>query len=179
MIKREKEGIIQQIHDRFQGSSSAICLEFRGVNVEKVTQFRRELQQHAGEYHVVKNTLAKRAIQETPFQPLAQFLTGPTGVVFCPDDVSAPAKVVNKFVDETNGAFTIKGGVVEGALFDAKGIAKVATLPSRQELLSQLVAAFQSPISGLVGTLQGIVREFVFTLQAVADKRSEEEPAAS
>ena len=178
MIKREKQEIIEQLQERFQGSASAICLEFRGVNVEKVTQFRRELQQHAGEYHVVKNTLAKRAIQGTPFHLLEQFLIGPTGIVFCPQEVSAPAKVVSKFVDDTNGAFTIKGGVVEGALFDAKGIAKVATLPSRQELLSQLLSALQSPLSGLVGTLQGVVQEFVFTLQAVADKRAADDQAA-
>jgi large subunit ribosomal protein L10 len=178
VIKREKQEIIERLQDRFQGSSSAICLEFGGVNVEKVTQFRRELQQNSGEYHVVKNTLTKRAIQETPFQGLEQFLVGPTGIVFCPEDVSAAAKVINKFVEETNGAFKIKGGIVEGAVFDAKGIAKVATLPSRQELLAQLLAAMQSPISGLVGTLEGVVREFVFTLQAVADKRSADEQAA-
>lgn len=174
MIKREKQEIIERLQERFQGSSSAICLEFGGVNVEKVTQFRRDLQQNAGEYHVVKNTLTKRAIQETPFQELEQFLSGPTGIVFCPEDVAAAAKVVTKFVEETNDAFAIKGGIVEGALLDAKGIAKVATLPSRQELLAQLLSAMQSPVSGLVGTLEGVVREFVFTLQAVADKRSEE-----
>ena len=84
------------------------------------------------------------------------------------------AKVVAKFVDETNGALQIKGGIVEGAVFDAKGIKKVATLPSRQELLAQLVAALQSPISGFVGTLEGIAREFVYTLQAIADKKSSE-----
>jgi len=178
MIKSEKQEIIQRLQERFQSNASAICLEFRGVNVEKVTQFRRELQQNAGEYHVVKNTLAKRAIQETPFQGLEQFLSGPTGIVFCPEEISAAAKVVAKFVDATNGAFTIKGGIVAGALFDAKGVAKVATLPPRQELLARLLAALQSPVSGLVGALQGVVSEFVLTLQAVADKRAADEQAA-
>jgi large subunit ribosomal protein L10 len=175
--RSEKQEVITHLRERFQGSSSAICVDFRGVNVEKITQFRRELQQVSGEYQVVKNTLAKRAIEDTPFQELNQFLMGPTGIVFCPDEAAEPAKVVSKFVDETNGMFQIKGGVVEGAVFDANGIQKVAMLPSRQELLAQLVASLQSPISGLLGTLQGIMREFVYTLQAFADKKSSEEDA--
>jgi large subunit ribosomal protein L10 len=174
VIKSEKQEIIDRLHDRFESSSSAICVEFRGVSVEKVTQFRRELQQASGEYQLVKNTLAKRAIKDTAFQELDQFLVGPTGVVFCPEEAAESAKVVTKFVDETDGAFQIKGGVVDGAIFDASGIEKVATLPSRQELLAQLVASLQSPISGLVGTLEGVMREFVYTVQAIADKKSSE-----
>jgi large subunit ribosomal protein L10 len=122
----------------------------------------------------VKNTLAKRAIEETSFRELDQFLVGPTGIVFCPDEPMESAKVVTKFAEETNGALQIKGGIVDGAVFDAKGIQKVATLPSRQELLAQLVAALQFPVSGLVGALEGILSEFAYTLQAIADKKSSE-----
>lgn len=151
-----------------------ICLDFRGVNVGQITAFRSQLQEASGTYRVVKNTLARRAITETTFQDLGQFLVGPTGIVFCPGDPMESAKVVKKFVGETNGALKIKGGIVDGTIFDAKGIEKVATLPSRQELLAQFVAGLQSPISGLVGTLEGVVREFVYTLQAIADKRESE-----
>lgn len=175
MIKAEKQSVINRLKDRFEGSSSVICVDFRGVNVEKISQFRKELRQVSVEYEVVKNTLAKRAIEGTVFTELSQFLAGPTGIVFCPDDPAASAKVVTKFVEETNGAFRIKGGIVGGTVFDAEGIRKVATLPSKQELLAQLLAAFQSPISGLVGVLQGIVREFVFILQAISDKKTVKE----
>lgn len=178
MIKSDKQAIIDQLHDRFQNSAAAICVEFRGVNVEKVTRFRRELHQAAGEYQVVKNTLAKRAIRDTRFQALDSLLTGPTGVVFCPADVAAAAKVVSKFVEETNGAFAIKGGLVDGALFDAQGVQQVATLPPRQELLARLVAGLEAPLSGLVGALQGVIREYVFTLQALADQRASAEQTA-
>jgi large subunit ribosomal protein L10 len=174
VIKSEKEEIITRLRDRFQESSSAICINFLGVNVQQITQFRRELQQVSGDYKVVKNTLARRAIEGTSFQELDQFLVGPTGIVFCPDEVAEPAKVVTKFADENEKVFQIKGGIVEGTIFDAKGIQKVATLPSHQELLAQLVASLQSPISGLVGTLQGVVREFVYTVQAIAEKKAEE-----
>jgi len=172
VLKAEKQEVIDRLKERFQGSASVICVEFRGVNVEKITQFRRQLQQVSGDYQVVKNTLAKRAVAETPFKGLDQFLVGPTGIVFCPGDPVEPAKVVTRFVQETNGAMQIKGGVVGSAVFDAKGIQKVATLPPRQELLAQLVAGLQAPISGLVGTLEGILREFVYTLQTIADKKS-------
>ncbi len=174
MIKSEKQEMIERIKERFQASSSAICIEFRGVNVDTVTQFRRELQEVSGEYQVVKNTLAKRAINDTSFQELSQYLVGPTGVVFCPQEAAESAKVVTKYVNETKGAFQIKGGVVEGTLFDADGIKQVAKLPSRQELLSQLVTSLQSPMSGLVSTLGGVTREFVYTLQAIADKKESE-----
>lgn len=171
MIKSEKQAIIERLQERFQASSAAICVEFRGVNVEKITRFRRDLQQAAGEYQVVKNTLAKRAVHDTRFQALETLLSGPTGVVFCPGEAAAAAKVITKFTEETNGAFAIKGGVIDGTLFDAASLRRVATLPPRQELLAQLVAGLQSPISDLVSTLQGVIREYVFTLQAIADQR--------
>lgn len=151
-----------------------ICVDFRGVNVSQITDFRRQVKEASGNYQVVKNTLAKRAIAETDFQELDQFLVGPTGIVFCSEDPMDPAKVVKIFVKETDGALKIKGGIVDGTVFDAKGIEKVATLPSRQEMMAQLVAGLQSPISGLVGTLEGITREFVYTLQAIADKKTTE-----
>jgi large subunit ribosomal protein L10 len=173
--KSEKQDVVAQLKERFQKSSSAICVDFLGVNVEKITQFRRELGEVSGEYQVVKNTLAKRAVDETGFQELNQFFVGPTGVIFCPGEVADPAKVVTKFSEGAEGALKIKGGVVEGTVFDAAGVLQVATLPPRQELLSHLLTSLQSPISGLVGTLQGIVSEFVYTLQAIADKKTSEE----
>lgn len=177
MNKTEKQDVVAQLKERFQKSSSAICVDFLGVNVEKITQFRRELEEASGEYQVVKNTLAKRAVDETGFQELGQFFIGPTGVIFCPDEVADPAKVVSKFSEgrEGEGVLKIKGGIVEGAVFDTAGVLKVATLPPRQELLSHLVTSLQSPISGLVGTLQGVVNEFVYTLQAIADKKTSDE----
>jgi large subunit ribosomal protein L10 len=175
VFKAEKQEVIDRLRERFQGSSSVICVDFRGVNVEKITQFRRQLRQVSGDYRVVKNTLTKRAIKETSFKEIDQFLVGPTGVVFCPGEPMEPAKIVTRFVEETNGALQIKGGVVDGTVCDAQDIRKVATLPSRQELLAQFVGALQSPIVGLVGTLEGIIREFVYTLQAIADKQTNSE----
>jgi large subunit ribosomal protein L10 len=172
VFRAEKQEIVNRIREQFQESFSVICVDFRGVNVEKITRFRRQIQETSGNYQVAKNTLVRRAIEETSFRELDQFLVGPTGIIFCPGEPMESAKVVTNFVEETNGALQIKGGIVDGVVFDATGIQKVATLPSRQELLAQLVAALQSPINGLVGTLEGIVREFVYTLQAIADKKS-------
>ncbi len=175
MLRPEKEDVVARIKDRFQKSSSVICVDFRGVNVADITQFRQELRELSAEYQVVKNTLARRALAETTYQPLDQFLSGPTGIVFCPEDVAAPAKIVKKFAEQDAGALVIKGGIVAGTVFDADGIKKVATLPSRQELLADLVGSLQSPLSGLVGVLQGVISECVYTLQAIADKKNEGE----
>jgi large subunit ribosomal protein L10 len=167
--------MIDQIKTQFQKSSSVICVDFRGVNVEKISRFRRQLRQISGNYQVVKNTLAKRAVQETPFVKLDRFLVGPTGIVFCPKEPTESAKIVTKFAEEGEGALHIKGGIIEGAVYDGKDIARVAALPPRMELLSQLVSAMQSPINNLVGTLQGVVNEFVYTLQAIVDQKSANE----
>jgi large subunit ribosomal protein L10 len=173
--KSEKLKFTEDLQGRFQSSSSAICVDFLGINVDKISQFRGELDEASGGYQVVKNTLAKRAVEETGFEELRQFFVGPTGVIFCGDKVAEAAKVVAKFAkaEGDEPVLKIKGGIVEGTVLDAAGIQKVATLPSREELLSKLVGSLESPISGLVFTLQGVVNEFVYTLQAVADKKAE------
>lgn len=177
MNKSEKQKFTEELQGRFQSSSSAICVDFLGINVDKISQFRGELDEASGAYQVVKNTLAKRAVEETGFEELRQFFVGPTGVVFCGDNVAEAAKVVAKFTkgEGDEPVLKIKGGMVEGSVLDAAGIQKVATLPSRDELLAKLVGSLESPISGLVFTLQGIVNEFVYTLQAVADKKASNE----
>jgi large subunit ribosomal protein L10 len=172
VLKAEKQDIVERLKEQFQGSASVICVNFRGINVEKMTQFRRQIQETSGKYQVDKNTLTRRAIAETEFQELSQCMVGPTGIVFCPEDPMESAKVITKFVNETGGALQIKGGIVDGTVFDAKGIEQVSKLPSRQELLTQLVSSLQAPISGLVGTLEGVTREFVYTLQAIADDKA-------
>jgi len=179
VLRPEKEDKVARLKDRFQNSSSVICVDFRGVDVEKITKFRRELHECSVEYQVVKNTLTRRAVAETGFQNIDQFLVGPTGIIFCLEDVATPAKIAKKFAEADKGAdkgaLKIKGGIVEGSVFDAEGIKKVATLPSRQELLAELVGCLQSPLSGLVGVLQGVISECVYTLQAIADKKNEGE----
>ena len=177
MNKSEKQKFTEELQERFQSSSSAICVDFLGINVDKISQFRSELDEASGGYQVVKNTLAKRAVEETGFEELRQFFVGPTGVVFCGEKVAEAAKVVAKFAkgEGDEPVLKIKGGMVEGTVLDVAGIKKVATLPSRDELLAKLVGSLESPISGLVFTLQGVVNEFVYTLQAVADKKASNE----
>ncbi len=176
MNQNEKQQVIDELKARIIDSKSVICIEFNKFTVEKTTKFRRDLQEASGEFQVVKNTLAKRAIQETSFEGLSQFLVGPTGLVLCPGDAAGLAKVVTKYAKEfaqDGKGVSVKGGVIEGTVLDANGIQKVSTLPPRQQLLAELVGTLESPISGLVFALQGIVNEFVYTLQAVADKKAE------
>ena len=175
MNRTDKKEAIEVIQERLSKRSSAICVDFLGVNVEQISRFRQELRSASGEYQVVKNTLARRAVAGTPFENLTEFLVGPTGIVFCPEDAANVAKVVTKFAEEGGKGIVVKGGLVEGAVLNADGIKQVSKLPPRQELLSQLVSSLQSPLSGLVNTLEGVTREFVLTLEAVAAKRASEE----
>ncbi len=175
MIKREKQDVIEHLKAQFDKSTAAICVDFRGINVDKITRFRQEIREASGTYKVVKNTLARQAVVDTRFAELRPFLVGLTGIIFCSGEAAESAKIIAKFAkgEESEGILKIKGGLVEGSIFDAAGIQQLSTLPPRQELLAQLVSSLQSPISGLVGTLGGIINEFVYTLQAVADQKAD------
>jgi len=170
MARPEKVEEVQTLRKSFEKSSLAVCVDFRGINVEQISRLRGQLRGLPVEYKVVKNTLTRLAIQDTAYQPLEKFLTGPTGVAFCAGDLVAPVKVLTKFSKDVPG-FQIKGGVIEGILVSPEQIEKIAELPSREVLLAQVLSAMKSPITNLVWTLQGIVRKLIYTLQAIADKK--------
>jgi len=146
--------------------------DYRGLTVAKLTQLRRQLQEAGADYQVVKNTLLRRALAARGAPDLGPQLEGPTAVAFAGPDLVAPAKVLAAFAKEHKSP-TIKGGLVEGRAVDAAGIKELATMPPREVLLSLLLQCWQSPLSSLVGVTQGVVRDFVMTLQAVADARAQ------
>jgi ribosomal protein L10 len=148
----------------------AILTEYSGLTVEELTTLRRQLRQSRCEFKVVKNTLAKRAISGTAFQALQSHFQGPVAVAFGFSDPVASTKVLTKF-SEGQEKLKIKVGVIEGQVLDLKGIQSVASLPSREVLLGQLLNRMQFPLYGTVGSLSQLLRKFVFALSAVKEKR--------
>lgn len=157
------------------GHTCALLAAYRGLRVTEINAVRRQLREAGARFTVIKNRLFRLALADTEASALAEVVDGPTAVVFTDEPVAA-AKALSEAAREY-GPLEMTGGLVEGELLDAAGLAALAQLPTRQELLGQVAAALNSPLSGLVYTLGGIINEFVYTLQAVADQRAEAEAA--
>jgi large subunit ribosomal protein L10 len=164
----EKEQVIQELSDLVGRSKGAILTDYRGFTVAEITELRKRLREHGAEYHVVKNTLFKRALQDG--ESLSAFLEGPTAIAFALEDPVAPAKTLLDFIREKRKG-VVKAGFIEGQVYSEPQVEALSKLPSRDMLVAQVVGGIQAPIANLIGTLDGIISEFVRTLQAIADKQ--------
>ena len=169
-IMEAKVKAVEEIRDRFGRCRTAILTDYRGLNVAEITELRRKLKEQDVEYKVVKNTLTKIAIQDFEFN-LDEHLEGPTAIAFSYEDPVAPAKILMDFA-KTHKQLEIKAGVVEGKVADKSVIGELAKMPPKEQLLANVVGAIQSPLYGIVGVLEGTIRDMVYTLQAIQDKKA-------
>jgi large subunit ribosomal protein L10 len=160
--------MIQELADLVGRSKGAILTDYRGFTVSEITELRKRLREHGAEYHVVKNTLFKRALKDG--EGLTPYLEGPTAIAFALQDPVAPAKIVLDFMREKRKG-VVKAGFIEGQVYTEPQVGELSKLPSRDVLIAQVVGGIQAPISGLVGALSGILSNFVYTLQAIVDKQ--------
>jgi large subunit ribosomal protein L10 len=168
----QKEQIVSDLRGTIEGSKAAILTDYRGLSVADLTVLRKKLRAVDAEFHIVKNTLFKRASDGIyPQDGLAQFLEGPTAISFAKADPVVASKVLLEYIKD-HKTMSVKAGVVEGRILSADQITALSKLPSKEVLISQMLGSLNSPISGLVGTLNGILSNFVFTLQAVADQKA-------
>jgi large subunit ribosomal protein L10 len=166
----QKQATVSEVQARLAGAQSVIVAEYRGLNVERVTQLRAKARKSGVYLRVLKNTLARRAIQGTPFEKLTDQMVGPLMYGISPDPV-AGAKVLSEFARE-NELFVIKAGAMPNAVMSVQEIKALAQLPSREQLLATLVATLQAPMAKLVRTLNEVPGKFVRTLAAYRDKQS-------
>jgi len=161
----EKQKIVEEIKQKVQNSNGVILADYRGLTVSQVTSLRKELREAGVEYKVLKNTMVRRAAAEIGLQGLDQFLEGPTAIAFSADPVT-PAKILSEY-SKNNKDLKIKAGVVEGKIIDPERVKDLANLPSREVLLSQVLAGLQAPLQGLVNVLQGPIRKLGYALEEV------------
>ena len=166
MSTPRKETEVRQLEERFREARAAILTDFRGLKVADVTVLRNLLRKSKIEFRVVKNRLAKIAVQNTSLADLDPLLSGPTGVAFGYDDPVASTKILSQFV-RSNANLDIKGGIIEGRLYRKEEILAIAELPPRDILLSQVLMSISAPLSGLVRVLQAPIQQFVGTLGAI------------
>lgn len=155
---------VESLKARLSGVKTAVLTEYRGLTVQQISDLRKQLRTVSAEYKVVKNRLARRALQGSPLDGLGPHLKGPMGLAISRQDPVALAKALQAFV-KANALLQIKLGYVEGQLLQPGEIRALADLPSREALRSRLVGAIQGPLAQLVGLLTAPHRELVYILQ--------------
>lgn len=173
---KAKQAIIDEIKDKFDRAQSAVVIDYMGINVEEADAMRKQLREAGVDYNVYKNTLVNRAIQGTAYEELSQVLAGPSAFAFSYEDATAPARELNKVIKKIE-KMEFKAGVVEGKYFDKAGIAEIAKLPSRDELIAKFLGSIKSPISSLAYTLQAIADQKASGVEPAPAAKAEE-PAA-
>jgi large subunit ribosomal protein L10 len=169
----KKEAIVANVREEMGRTTGVVVIAFQGLSVPQITALRNRLREAGAQMMVAKNRLVRIAIGETEAQPLGAVLTGPNALVFCQGDVPPVVAALVAFQKE-NAGIELRATYLDGTVYNERQTQTLATIPSKPELLSQLVGALESPVSGLVFTLQGIINDFVYTLDAVADKRAAE-----
>jgi|SRR5687767_6853312 len=168
MKRNEKERLVAELKDKLEGASALYYTDFTGLNVKKMTDLRRRFRKAGVEYVVIKNTLALRAVNESGLT--GERLKGPTGIVVGKDAVAA-AKVLTDFAKEFEQKPEVKGGMLDGKSIDAAQVKKLASLPSREQMLAELGAGMQSPIASLIGAMNGLIGMFAGALEALRTQR--------
>jgi len=168
MNRTEKEQLVTELKEKIESATALYYTDFTGLNVKRMTELRRRLRKANVEYVVIKNTLALRAVNESGL--VGERLKGPTGLVVAKDPVAA-AKVITDFAKENDKRPAVKGGMFEGKAIDTAQVTKLATMPSREQMLAELGAGLQSPMAAFVGALNGVLSMFAGALEALRTQR--------
>ena len=153
-----KQPIVEEISESIKSAQSIVLVDYRGLTVEQDTQLRKALRDNGITYKVYKNTMMNFAFKGTEFEGLAPYLEGPSAIAISTTDATAPAREICKFAKNAK-ALEVKAGVVEGQIYDAAGIAQIATIPSRDELIARLLGSMKSPITNFARVLNQIAEK--------------------
>jgi large subunit ribosomal protein L10 len=165
----KKKAVVAEVSAQLAKAKAIVVAEYRGLEVGRMTELRAKARKSGVYLRVLKNTLARRAVEGTPFAGLSQHMKGPLVYGISPDAV-ATAKVLNEFA-KANDKLVIRAGAMENAVISPTEVTALASLPSREELLARLLGTMQAPIAKLARTLNEVPARFVRTLAAVRDKK--------
>ena len=168
MKRPEKEQLVVELKEKIGGAKALYYTDFTGLNVKSMTELRRRLRKQGVEYVVIKNTLALRAVNESGL--VGERLKGPTGIVIAKDPV-AGAKVITDFAKEHDKRPAVKGGMFDGKSVNAAQVAKLANMPSREQMLSQLGGYMQAPMTQMVTAMNSLLSNFAGVVEALKAQR--------
>jgi large subunit ribosomal protein L10 len=168
MKRPEKEKLVAELKEKLTGAKALYYTDFTGLNVKRMTDLRRRLRKANVDYVVIKNTLALRAVNESGL--VSTKLKGQTGLVIARDAVAA-AKVLSDFAKENDARPAVKGGLLDGRQLDVDQVKKLASMPSREQMLAELGAGLQSPMAAFVGAMNGLLYMFAGALEGLRTQR--------
>jgi large subunit ribosomal protein L10 len=172
MTRSEKEQAIASLQEKFAKAQGMFFTDFTGISVQKITDLRRDLRKAGIEYLVVKNTLAKKALEQVAgYESVYPVLKGATAIAFAYTDAAAPAKILQKF-KEKNEKLISKLCVLEGQVYAGSQLPELAKIPSRPELIASILGSLDAPISGIVGTLNAVMRDVVGVIEAIEQQKA-------
>lgn len=153
-----KKPIVDEIIENLKDAQAVVVADYRGLTVEQDTQLRKKMREAGVTYKVYKNTMIKRAIAGTEFEALSNELEGPTAIAISKEDATAPARILYEFAKKAP-ALELKSGVVAGTYYDSKMISVIATIPSRDELISKFLGSIQSPVTNFARVIKQIAEQ--------------------
>jgi large subunit ribosomal protein L10 len=172
MNRSDKEAIVAEVAEKVARATAMYFADFTGLTVGEASELRREFRKAGIEYTVVKNTLARKALEQvTGYDRVYDKLVGPTGIAFSYNDAVAPAKIIKKF-NEKSGKLKLKVAVLEKQVFDGSKLDELSKLPTRAELMAGVLGSIQAPISGIVGAIGAVVRDLVNVMDAIEKKKA-------
>lgn len=171
MNKAEKAEIIVSVAEKLNNATGLYLLDYKGITVEEVNELRKEFRKSNVEYRVVKNTLARLAIDRAQkYEKIKDYFVGMTGLAITKDDPVAPAKVIKKFRDRFN-KLELKACYIENSFYEGSRLEELANLPSKPEIIAAIIGSLHSPISGVVGAINAVMRDLVGVLDAYIRKQ--------
>lgn len=171
--KEQKKKIIDDLKEKISKAKSIVFVKFNNLNVNKNEELRSQLRESGGEYYAAKKTLMDLALKDSALENVCiKKFDGQAAVVFGYDDEVTPAKIVAKFNKDNEGKLEFIGGILENKFISSESVAALAQIPSRQELYAKIVGSINAPIFGFVNALAGNLRNLVYVLKAVENKKN-------
>jgi len=172
MNRNEKSELISEIKELLESSSAVYLTDYHGINVEDISSLRNQFRNEGVKYKVYKNTLVKRALDEIgKYDKIADHLVGMTGFAFTTTNPLAPAKIINKYFGDKE-KLSLKACYVEGEYFDGTQLKTLATLPSKNELIASIMGSLDSPVSGIVGAINAVMRDLVSVVDQISQREA-------
>jgi large subunit ribosomal protein L10 len=168
---RVKSQNVEEIKEKIGKAQSVVLVDYRGLNVEQLTELRSQYRKAGVDYKVYKNTMMRLAFKDLGLEDFNEFLKGPSAVAFGYDDPVEAAKITAEFA-KTNTKLEIKAGIVDGKVIDVDGVNSLASLPSREVLVAQVLGGLNAPIQGFANVLQGTIRSLAIVLNAIAEEKA-------
>lgn len=168
-----KKENIEEIKEKIEKSQSVVLVDYRGLDVEQITELRGKYRDAGVDYKVYKNTMMRFAFKDLGLEDFNEYLKGPSAVAFGYDDPVQAAKITSDFIED-NEDLEIKAGIVNGSVVGIDAINNLAKLPSKEVLIGQVLRGFNSPIQGLTNVLQGTIRSLAIVLNAIGEEKEKE-----